>query len=359
MGRKAFFALLASLVSCSVIRGQDVSWSQFFANQLYLNPAYAGTSGGARIGLNYRNQWPGITSKFESYSFAADIYNPVFNGGLGFLVNSNVEGEGFLRNTRIGLIQSFERVMPHFVRFRAGYEVSFCQTSIDWSRLQFTDNLDPVLGSVYPTQAIAPGGGTRNYMDFGAGFMFDFMKIKIGTIHIGNTLGLNMAHLMEPNESIMGARTQLPRKYVIHYTMFIPLKEDRMHNDYVYLLPNVVYEQQANFSTTNIGFYVSKNPLLAGIWYRKKQLFQVKDQDALILNIGVKGSLGELIDYKLGYSYDFTINNLSNNTLGAHEVSLIMEFKNATLLGTKGRKPKHAHNKTAECEDFGNHTKIF
>ena len=110
----------------------------------------AGTTGGARIGLNYRNQWPGIASKFESYSFAADIYNPVFNGGLGFLANSHVEGGLFLRSTRIGLIQSFERVMPRFVRFRAGYEVSFVRQASTGAAFKFTDNLDPVLGLCIP-----------------------------------------------------------------------------------------------------------------------------------------------------------------------------------------------------------------
>jgi hypothetical protein len=77
------------------------------------------------------------------------------------------------------------------------------------------------------------------------------------------------------------------------------------------------------------------------------------------LNIGFKGSMGKTVDYKLGYSYDFTINNLSANTLGAHELSILIEFKNATLLGNKSRKPTHSRNRLAECEDFGNHTLIF
>jgi type IX secretion system PorP/SprF family membrane protein len=358
MKRFCLFAFFA-FVSLSAAFGQDVSYSQFFANQLYLNPAYAGTTGGARIGLNYRNQWPGIVGKFESYSFAADIYNPVFNGGFGILASSYVEGEGFLRNTRVGIIQSFERVIPKLVRFRAGYEVTFCQTSIDWSRLQFTDNLDPILGAVNPTQAVAPVAGSRNFMDFGAGFMFDFAKITIGNTKIGNTIGLSMAHLMQPDESIMGTGTVLPRKYTIHYTMFIPLEEDLLNNRYLYLLPNVVYEAQNNFKTTNIGFYVSKNPMLAGIWYRKKEMLGFKDQDAIVLNVGLKGDLNKSTGFKIGYSYDFTINNLAANTAGAHEISLILEFKNATLLGAKKHKSKATQKRVADCMEFGNHTIAF
>ena len=36
---------------------QDPSFTQFYANPLYLNPAFAGTARCPRLNLNYRNQW--------------------------------------------------------------------------------------------------------------------------------------------------------------------------------------------------------------------------------------------------------------------------------------------------------------
>ena len=57
--------LLFSLVVFFVVGlnktlAQDPQFSQFYAAPLYLNPAFAGSAQEARVGINYRNQWPQI-----------------------------------------------------------------------------------------------------------------------------------------------------------------------------------------------------------------------------------------------------------------------------------------------------------
>jgi type IX secretion system PorP/SprF family membrane protein len=310
--------------------------------------------------VNYRNQWPHITSKFESYSVGGEIYNPAFQGGLGVFAMNTTEGEGFMRTSQFSVIQSFERVIPKVVRIRAGYQVGVINKHIDWSRLVFGDELDPIMGQVYQSKAISPEAGGRTFADFTAGFLLDFPKIKIGESSIGNMIGVNMSHLTEPDESILGLNSRLPRKYVFNYGMYIPLVEEEMTGRYLILYPNVIYEKQRNFETTNIGFYVAKNPMLAGIWYRSRKISDTKRSDAIILNIGLRGDLGKKTSYKMGYSYDFTISGLASNTLGAHEVSLILEFKDAALFTGKGKFGKRKRsNRAQDCEDFGNHTLVF
>ncbi|MFT5922039.1 MAG: hypothetical protein ACI8TS_001371, partial [Flavobacteriales bacterium] len=39
-------------------KAQDPEFTQFYANPLYLNPAFAGTARCPRLVMNYRNQWP-------------------------------------------------------------------------------------------------------------------------------------------------------------------------------------------------------------------------------------------------------------------------------------------------------------
>src|SRR6185295_17434324 len=51
---------------------QDPEFTQFYANPLYLNPAFAGTARCPRICLNYRNQWPGISGTYVTYSASYD-----------------------------------------------------------------------------------------------------------------------------------------------------------------------------------------------------------------------------------------------------------------------------------------------
>ncbi|MCG8577246.1 MAG: type IX secretion system membrane protein PorP/SprF, partial [Flavobacteriales bacterium] len=54
------FTLLISGTSWS----QDPEFTQFYANPIYLNPAFAGSHGCPRLNLNHRNQWPSISGAF-------------------------------------------------------------------------------------------------------------------------------------------------------------------------------------------------------------------------------------------------------------------------------------------------------
>ena len=47
---------------------QDPTFTQFYANPLYLNPAFAGSNGCPRFALNYRNEWPQLTGNYVTYS---------------------------------------------------------------------------------------------------------------------------------------------------------------------------------------------------------------------------------------------------------------------------------------------------
>ena len=63
--KKAIFSLiLIAAFFCIPTQkayAQDPEFTQFYANPLYLNPAFAGTGRCPRIIMNYRNQWPAIS----------------------------------------------------------------------------------------------------------------------------------------------------------------------------------------------------------------------------------------------------------------------------------------------------------
>ena len=60
---------------------QDVQYSQFYANPLFLNPAFAGSTEMARLGVNFRNQWPALDESFVAYTAYADIFSERFQSG--------------------------------------------------------------------------------------------------------------------------------------------------------------------------------------------------------------------------------------------------------------------------------------
>jgi type IX secretion system PorP/SprF family membrane protein len=62
---------------------QDPTFSQFYANPLYLSPSFAGATEEYRLGMNYRNQWPAVPGVFHTYSISFDKAMPNFNSGIG------------------------------------------------------------------------------------------------------------------------------------------------------------------------------------------------------------------------------------------------------------------------------------
>lgn len=91
--KKIIFLALLSVVSVDVV-AQDPTFTQFYANPIYLNPALAGSTGCPRVSMNYRNEWPQLTGNYITYSLAYDSYVKSISGGLGFIqrmTNKDVE----------------------------------------------------------------------------------------------------------------------------------------------------------------------------------------------------------------------------------------------------------------------------
>ncbi|HKJ78873.1 MAG TPA: PorP/SprF family type IX secretion system membrane protein, partial [Prolixibacteraceae bacterium] len=86
------------------IAAQDVSFSQFYSNPLYLNPAFAGSVGTPRFGLQYRNQWSGFNNAFTTYSAAFDMAVEKLQGGVGVYVMNDALANNALNSLQINLI---------------------------------------------------------------------------------------------------------------------------------------------------------------------------------------------------------------------------------------------------------------
>src|ERR1039457_5572023 len=78
---------------------QDAQFSQFYAAPLYLNPAYAGADSGARLGFNYRNQWPAILGQFTTYDLEYSQFVNALHGGFGVMAWKDNAGSGTISTT--------------------------------------------------------------------------------------------------------------------------------------------------------------------------------------------------------------------------------------------------------------------
>jgi type IX secretion system PorP/SprF family membrane protein len=300
---KKFYKLfvILFLVQGSEAFAQDPEFTQFYANPLYLNPAFAGSHTCPRVTLNYRNQWPGISGNYVTYSAAYDQYVRDLKGGLGLLVTNDQAGSGTLKTSTINAIYSWIKPITRKVSFSFGFQASYTTKILDWSKLTFGDMIDPKRGFVQQT-AEQPGVNASHNFDISSGMLIYSKKFYAG---------FAAHHLTEPNESLLGFESRLPRKYTGHAGLMIPVSG---RDGDTYVSPNILFRKQQDFQQLNLGMYLMRGSIVGGFWYR--------NQDSFILLLGVQKDI-----FKIGYSYDVTVSKLSNKTAGAHELSFAMNFK--------------------------------
>jgi len=314
------YLLILFIALSQVSWAQDPEFTQFYANPLYLNPAFAGSARCPRFSLNWRDQWPAISGEFVTYSASYDQHVEGV-GGLGLLVLNDKAGQGTLKTTNISGIYSYQLNVSREFSIRVGFQGTYVQKTIDWDKLTFGDMIDPRYGFIYSTDEIRPNETSKSFFDISTGILFYSSKVYGGVA---------VNHLTEPEESFLrpvdGSR--LPMKITGHLGALLPLGGGR--DAETYISPNVLYQKQRDFQQLNVGIYVAKAPLVGGLWYRTS--------DAFIALIGLQQGI-----FKFGYSYDLTVSKLASASGGSHELSLGVQLP---------CKPKKKRFRTIRCPSF-------
>lgn len=293
--------LVLGLLAVTTAHGQDPQFTQFYANPMYLNPAFAGSKICPRVNLNYRNQWPAIPGQFVSYAASYDQHIDALSGGLGGMVWHDQAGNGTIQTTNISAIYSYTLKVTQEFNIRAGFQASYYQKSVNWDNLRFGDMIDPRFGFIYETQE-TPGTDNVNYADFSVGFLGYSEKFFAGFV---------VHHMTEPTESFFTQdNAVLYSKFTAHAGANIPLDNTREAPS---LSPNILYQRQGAAEQVLFGMYGKTGPLVAGLWYRNK--------DAFIALLGI-----QLEKFRFGYSYDLTISQLTMQPGGSHEISVGLQL---------------------------------
>jgi len=295
------------------LKAQDPHFSQFFANPLYLNPAFAGSKVCPRLVMNYRNQWPSIPGSYVTYNASFDMHFKALGGGLGVIVQADRAGEGVLNTQTAALIYSVRIKLAKEWYLKAGVQAGFIQKSIDWDRLTFGDQIDPKWGFSKNTNELRISDGNRMDFDVSSGLLI-YSRQFFG--------GVAVHHMVPPNVSFTedkGGESYLDMKITSHVGYMINLKSGgrRHRKGDPTISPNIVYMQQGAFHQLNWGAYFKKEPLIFGLWYR--HFFE--GSDAVVVQVGF-----EYNKFKFGYSYDITVSQLASASGGAHEFSFALDF---------------------------------
>ncbi len=318
------------IVCCSVlmllceidVTAQDPQFSQFYAAPLYLNPAFAGSTGQARAGINYRNQWPAIDANFTTFSAYFDYFIEDKNSGVGIIMNRDVEGLAGLRSFNLGLQYSYELFLTENLGFRPGAQVSLYNRDINFNKLTFGDEF--VNGEFI-------SGTTAE--QFNTNFSKTFVDLSLGGVFFTKVayLGIAAFHLNQPNQSIIDEESKLPVKLSIHGGFKFYMKPGAIGSG-VYtreaersIGPAFQYRHQGQFDQMDLGVYYTAEPLVLGLWYRGVPFKSVNgfvNNESIVLLLGFT-RIGAKEALNIGYSFDYTISKLTASSGGAHEFSLV------------------------------------
>ncbi len=313
MARRIIYLLFFVSVFTEVI-GQDPTFSQFYANSLYLSPSFTGATEEYRLSMNYRNQWPAVPGVFHTYSISFDKAMPSFNSGIGVLATYDVAGSGNLSTTNIGLLYSYDFNINREWHIRPGVNFKFYYLGLDIAKLVFNSQ---ITGSGTTPSITPPPFDNVADVDFATSALVYNDRIWGG---------ITLDHLLVPKTSFYGDDAYVPVKLNLYGGMQI-IKKTRLRQKLQEVMSVAInFQKQAKYYQSDIGLYYYKDPLIFGLWYRGIPLMTSQAGDAIIGLIGLKTST-----VHIGYSYDFTISNLISSTGGAHELSLIYEFNNLSV----------------------------
>lgn len=315
MNKRVLFPILLFAVFASELKAQDPQFTQFYANPLYLNPAFAGTARCPRIAMNYRNQWPNIDRGYVTYSASYDMHVAPLAGGIGILVSSDNQANGTLKTTNASFMYSYLLSPSRRFSLKFALQAGYLQEKLDVGNLHYGDMIDPRRGFVWNTAEKQPSA-QKGAVDFSAG-MLGYSKNYF--------FGFAANHINQPDIGLLNT-SKLPVKFTAHGGVIIPLEKGNES----YLSPNILFQSQQKFMQLNLGLYYVNGPFVAGLWYR--------NNDAMIALVGIQND-----NFKFGYSYDITVSKLASNTAGAHEISLQIQFE------CRAKKKKY---RTISCPSF-------
>ena len=165
--KKVIFASL--LFSGITAFSQDPTCSQFYSNQLILNPAFAGSAACSRVFLDYRLQWPNISRGNKTSCVSYDQYSNTLKGGIGFSYIYD-DDASTLFSHYANVFYSYNLKLSENLLIKPAVNIGFGIRIIDWSEL-FPQQYNTIM--------------RRSYFNAGAGALFIYKNLLCQTYQKG------------------------------------------------------------------------------------------------------------------------------------------------------------------------------
>jgi type IX secretion system PorP/SprF family membrane protein len=347
---------LICLFCFTVLKSQDLHFSQFNENPSLVNPALTGATSVFRASAIYRDQWRSVTAPYKTYGvsvesrFKTTNWNKVegksmtftkssfskFAGGLSFY--SDKAGDGNMSINQLNASLASFITLNANNRLSLGLQGSLAQRKIDFSKLIFSNQYN---GTGYDA-AMNNGENVASqvfvYPDLAAGLNWSFTTndnlVAVNRQKKAN-VGIAFYHINKPGQSYLGKNgAKLDMKYVLHgdFLFGIPGTNIGIAPTYLFQFQGPVKELTAG---TLIKYYINEDSKYTGIIQRTAINVGVfyRYKDAVIFSF----SYDKRQQYSIGFSYDFNVSGLSKATRlnGGPEITLKFNTANSYLYQKK------------------------
>jgi type IX secretion system PorP/SprF family membrane protein len=261
-------------------------FTQYYFNELVINPAFAGSHVQLSLTSTYRNQWVNFPGAPRTVSFSG--HTALMNGkmGVGLLVNHDEIGS--YGNEHVYGFYSY-RINMQNATLSMGLMAGFNFLGVDFSNLDLQDPTDP---SFLPINEFKPNFGTGLYYNrknFFAGFSVPFL--------LNNVVSANLENV--------ATEIREARYYFLRGGGIFPINREET----LKLNPSLLVRAQEGQPLSmdiNLGVVIH-DILSTGISWRSG--------DSFITFIDLK--LSE--KFHFAYSYDWTTSDLARFSNGSHE----------------------------------------
>lgn len=293
MSIKKIVCLVAFVCATVFVQAQQLPhYSMYMQNDFVLNPAIAGKNLYIEGKSTTRYQWIGITDAPRTHIFSVNAPIIKQNMGVGGYVFTDVTGP----TRRIGFsgAYAYHMKLNEETKVSLGLSAGFLQFAIDGSKIFLYDNTDQVFSNGYQSTYTADFGfGTYLYSD-------------------KYFLGISAPQIYPAKIKFFDYDTDA--KLATHFYMIGGYKFDISDN--MQIEPNVAVK------------FVNPAPVQVDIGAR----LHLQDKAWFGVSYRTMDAISALLGYTykenltIGYSYDYTLSNLTNYNSGTHEVFLAVKF---------------------------------
>lgn len=299
--RKIFFLYFIIFVFAKGF-SQDPLFTNTSQSLVYLNPSFAGSNGGIRNQLSYRDQWPNLSGTFVTYLNSFDAYIKPLKGAIAVSALHDNVVNGQLKTDVLNLVyaQHFS-LLEGKLKIIPSLQASYFRLTLDNTKLNFGDPIDPRRGFVFNAQPTLVPSQTKSNFDFSSGLLANYKNFYFGT---------SVFHINQPDEGLLGT-SKLPYRLSIHSSYNLHLSEKTLINFFV----NYQKQEKFDYLHLNINALFYKH-LLVGAGFKSS---------ASITNIhaGYRNNY-----FVLSLGYDVSLTKLSGNTAGSWEFMASFNLRN-------------------------------